>query len=234
MEALIVVAIVVAAAWFFLSGTYRTSFKDPETLRETELEDTFIELKKKILVTSAYDQEQAYQRAFNRINAVLGQILERHRHFVLDVEAKSANLNRLFVRREHHDANGMGYYEFSVPYDLSMTDMQSDVLLYLCFFLWHGGRVKDIGMIESDPRLMLKILDHLIEARRYSAASFFKGLVLKYGVNVYDPSKHAEARSLLELASKNGVGAAAIELEQIGKYAQLDGIKSVHFSRHGN
>ena len=72
MELLSVIVLVVAAAWFFLSGHYKTSVKDPATLRDAELEDAFIELKKKILVTSAYEQEHAYQRLYYRINAVLG------------------------------------------------------------------------------------------------------------------------------------------------------------------
>ena len=229
METLLVVALIGIVAWFFLSGTYKTNVKDPETLRETELEDVFVELKKKILVTSAYKQEQAYQRLYYRINAVLGQIIERHKHFVLDVEAKPTDLNRLFVRREHHDANGMQYYEYAVPQELNMSTLQPDVLLYLCFFLWLGGQAKDIGNIESDPPLMLKILDHLIAERDYPLASFFKGIVLKYGTKVYERSNHAEARPLLEFAQKRGVGAAAIELQQLSKYAQLDRIESVHF-----
>src|SRR3990172_7263920 len=206
METLIIFALIGAAVWFFLTGIYKTNVKDPETLRDTELEDAFIELKKKILVTSAYEQEQAYQRLYYRINAVMGQIIERHKHFVLDVEAKGVDTNRFFVRREHHD-----------------------VLLYLCFFLYLGGQAKNVGTVESDPQLMLKILDYLIGEREYPAASFFKGLVMKYGTKVYEASKPGEARALFEFAQQKGVGAAAIELQQLGKYAQLDSIKSVHF-----
>lgn len=229
METLIIIALIGAAAWFFLSGTYKTSVKDPETLSDTELEDAFIELKKKILVTSAYKQEQAYQRLYYRINAVMGQIIGRHKHFILDVEAKGVDVHYFFVRREHHNANGMRYYEYVVPYNLEFRSAQPDVLLYLCFFLYQGGQVKDVGTVTSDPQFMLKILNHLINEREYPAGSFFKGLVMKYGPNVYEASKSSEARVLLEFAHQKGVGAAAIELQQLGKYAQLDSIKSVHF-----
>src|SRR3989304_2089351 len=229
METLIIFALIGAAVWFFLTGIYKTNVKDPETLRDTELEDAFIELKKKILVTSAYEQEQAYQRLYYRINAVMGQIIERHKHFVLDVEAKGVDTNRFFVRREHHDADGMLYYEYKVPNNLEFRSVQPDVLLYLCFFLYLGGQAKNVGTVESDPQLMLKILDYLIGEREYPAASFFKGLVMKYGTKVYEASKPGEARALFEFAQQKGVGAAAIELQQLGKYAQLDSTKSVHF-----
>lgn len=229
MTTLLAFAILGTVAWFIFAGAYKTSFKDPATLRESELEDAFIELKKKILVTSAYDHEQIYQHLYYRMKAVLGQIIVRHKHFVLDVEAKSTDLNRFFQRRAHRDANGMTYYEYAVPQDLDMQAQQSEVLLYSCFFLWLGGKAKGVGSVSDDPALMLKILDHLIEVRQFPSAMFFKGMILKYGAKVYEPSSHSAARPLLEAAQVRGVGAAAIELQQLNKYVQLDGIKSVHF-----
>ena len=228
MGTLFVIAILGAVAWFFVSGAYKTSVKDPETLRGVELEDAFVELKKKILVTSVYKQEKAYERLYNRLEVLLVQIVERHRHFTLDVEAKSTDLSHLFLRREHHDASGMQHYLYHARHDLNMNAQQPEVLLYLCFFLWLGGRAKGIGEIWADPDQMLKILDHLIDERSFPPAMFFKGMVLKYGTKVYGPSNHSAARRLLEAAQSHGVGAAAIELRQLSKYAQLDDIKSVH------
>ena len=228
MEVLIIVALVGAAAWFLLSGTYKTRVKDPETLRDAELEDVFIEIKKQILVTSAYEQERAYQRLYFRIKAVLGQIIERHKHFVLDVEAQPSGLDRVFAPQLRHDADGMRYTDYVVPRDIEMHSLHPEVLLYLCFFLWLGGQAKDIGNVQSDSDLMLKMLDHLISDRNFPPAYFFKGMVLKYGPKVYDESKPSEARSLLEEAKSLGVGAATEELKHLSKYAQFEGIKSVH------
>ncbi len=232
METLLIVAIAVGIAWFFLSGTYSTKVKDPADMRGAELEDVFIDLKKKILVTSVDEQEHLYKVLYARLKRVIGRIIDRHKHFILDVEAQFGNVHSLFVPRTHYDMNGMRYTEHAVPSDLNMSVIQSEVLLYLCFFLWHGGHVKAVGVIESNPKLMLKFLSHLIDERSFPPALFFRGLVLKYGVTVYEQGSYKDARRFLQLAYEHGVGAAAIELEQINKYAQLEGIKSVH-SWHG-
>lgn len=228
METLIIAIFIGVGAWFFLSGTYKTRIKDPETLRETELEEVFIELKKQLLVTSAYDEEKAYQRLYFRIKAVLGQIIERHKHFVLDVEAQPSNLRNIFVPQVLHTAEGMQYKEYVLPRNVEMSHLSPEILLYSCFFLWLGGQAKGVGTVDSDPDLMLRVLDHLIAKQSYPPAYFFKGMVLKYGVKVYEQSRLAEARELLEKAQKLGVGSASEELRLLYKHAQLEGIKSVH------
>jgi len=228
MGSLLIFGLIVAAAWFFLSGSYKTSFKDPETLRDSELEDAFIELKKKILVTSAYEHEKSYEHLYYRIRDVFDQILQRHKHYVMDFDARGGNVSRIIMRRQNLPAHHSQYNNYIVPHDLNLKSVESDELLYLCFFLYLGGQVKNLGNVESDPQLMLKILDHLIDERKYPDAYFFKGLVMKYGSAVSKISKPSEARALFELAQKQGVGAASIELAQLGKYAQLEGIKSVH------
>jgi hypothetical protein len=228
MDTLLIGAVIGAILWFFLSGTYKNVAQKPETLGDGELEDIFIELKKQILVTSAYDKEVTYQRVYFRIKAVLGRILERHQHFVLDVEARTPDLHRLFRRVEHRDSNGMPYFEYSVPHDLDLSQTAPELLLYLCFFLWLGGQAKGIGSVSDDPQRMIAILDHLIAQRDYSPAIFFKGMVHKYGVRVYDICDLSAARTLLEESQRRGVGDATTELLRLWKYSQLDGIKSVH------
>ena len=228
MEAFIVIAILGAVAWFFLSGTFKTSVQSPETMRGHELEDSFIELKKRILVTSAYTDEKAYERVYYRIKEVLGQIIARHQHYVLDVEAQDARVHLIFVKRERRDSNGLPYYEYIVPSDLDLAPIKSDVLLYLCFFLYLGGQAKGVGNVEGNPETMLRILDYLIAERDYPPASFFKGLVMKYGKKVYSETDSRSARMLLESAQQKGVGSAAVELMHLAKFVQLDGIKSIH------
>lgn len=222
MGTIVVVALIGAVAWLFLSGTYKTSFKEPETLRDTELEDAFIELKKKILVAK---NDQLFEHLCHRIRAVLTQIMQRHQHFILDFDAKENDIRQIVRCRKDPRSHSI---EYIVPHDLDLMSVQPDMLLYLCFFLYLGGQIKNIGNVESNPQFMLKILDHLIDERKYSAAYFFKGMVMKYGSRLTNISKPSEARTLLEFAQKKGVGAASIELAQLDKYAQLNGIKSVH------
>jgi hypothetical protein len=226
MELLLVV-VFAAVLWFVLSGNYKTELQDPQTLRPGEIEDSIIELKKKILVTSAYTAEAEYQRLYRRLSKLMAQVLERHQHFILDVEAKGPPPFGLFRSREHHDSSGMTYTTFAVPYDLNPSNYDPDLLMYTCFFLWQGGQAKDIGNIESNPKLMLNILDFLIDEKSYAPAIFMKGMVKKYGLKVYSECFPTEARELLEKAHKAGVGSAAVELERLSVFFQLAGIKSV-------
>ena len=224
---LFLIVVVVAVLWFVLSGNFKTKLQDPQTLRPAEIEDSIIELKKKILITSAYTAEAEYQRLYRRLCALMGQVLERHQHFVLDTEAKGRPPFDLFLSSEHHDSSGMTYTTYRAPYNLNLPNYDSGLLIYACFFLWHGGEAKDVGVIESDPKLMLKILDYLIDERNHAPALFFKGMVRKYGLKVYSECFPTEARDLLQRAQKAGVGSAAVELERIASYSQLSGIKSV-------
>lgn len=228
MEIFLIVTIV-AALWFVLSGNYKTKLQDPQTLRPAEIEESIVELKKKILVTCAYKAEAEYQRLCYRLDALMGQILERHIHFVLDVEAMGLPSYGFFRPNQYHDASGM-HTSYSLPYDVDPADFDPSLLIYACFFLWQGGQAKNIGTINSNSTLMLKILDYLIEEKNYGPAVFMKGMTRKYGLNVYSQCFPSEAKELLERAQQMGVGSAAIELEHIAKYSQLNGIKSVQLS----
>lgn len=226
MEFVVIIA-VVAVIWFVVSSSYKTKVQDPQTLRPNELEDSIIELKKKILITSAYEKEAEYERLYKRLNSLMGQVLRRHQYFVLDVEAARSVPCGLFGPEEQHDSDGMRYTTYAVSYDFDPSAYSPELLVYISFFLWHGGQAKDVGIINSNPKLMMKIIDFLVDDKQYGPAIFMKGLVRKYGLKVYSECFPAEAKELLERAGQAGVGAAAIELEHLSKYAQLAGIKSV-------
>lgn len=223
----IVILVVAAIIWFVLSGSYKTKLQDPQTLRPNEIEDSIIELKKRILATSAYEAEAEYKRLYIRLNALMGQVLARHQHFVLDVEAAGSIPFGFFKPGRHHDASGMQYTTYSVAYDLDPSEYSPTLLIYACFFLWYGGQAKGIGIVDSNQKIMMKILDFLVDEKKYGPAIFMKGMVRKYGLKVYAECFPMEARLLLEQAKEAGVGSAAIELENIAKYSQLAGIKSV-------
>jgi hypothetical protein len=224
---LLIILVIAAGLWIVMSGIYKTKAQDPQTLRPVEVEDSIVELKKKILVTSAYTAEAEYERLYRRLNLLMGQILERHQHFVLDVEASNSIPFGLFQPRKHHDADGMEYTTYSLPYDLDPSKFSPALLIYACFFLWHGGQAKNIGTIDSNQKLMMKMLDFLTNEKEYGPAIFMKGMVLKYGLDVYSECFPSEAKLLLEKAKQAGIGSSEIELEHIAKYSQLAGVKSV-------
>ena len=118
--------------------------------------------------------------------------------------------------------------DHDVKHDLDPAATRPEVLLYLCFFLWHGGQAVNVGSINSNTRMLMKILDHLITERNYAPGSFFKGMVRKYGEKLSEPGDRVEARQLLEFARDKGVGAATIELQHLPRFVALDGMTSVN------
>ena len=224
---LIVILAVAAIIWFVVSGTYKIKVQDPRTLRQNEIEESIIELKKRILITSAYEKEAEYERLYKRLSSLMGQVLARHQHFVLDVEAAGSVPFGFFQAGKHYDSSGMQYTTYSIAYDLDPSRYSPELLIYACFFLWYGGAAKDIGIIDSDSKIMMKVIDFLVDEKKYGPAIFMKGMVRKYGLKVYSECFPAEAKQLLEQAKDAGVGSAAIELEHLPKYGELAGIKSV-------
>jgi len=229
----IFVLVALFVAGFFLNEYYTTYQKNTESLKENEIEDIYVSLKKKILATSYTKQEALYNRLYNRLQELIGQILNRHRYIILDVEAKYGHIGirfhnqNLLNEMKPRPTDFLSNSYFVVPKNIDLQNVEEDILLYLCFFLYTGGVIKNIGQIMPDTDLMNKILDFLIKNRKSYSAIFFKGIVMKYGVTVDSPSFSKEAKTLLELANHNGIGSAAIELNNIHKYLQLDGMKTI-------
>jgi hypothetical protein len=228
MENIGLVLFIFLIGWL-LFGYVNTWFRRVESIPEERLEEEYVEVKKKILRTSVYKNEIEYRRLYFRAHDLMERILSRHRRFILDVEAAQKNASNLFSRREYFDANGIVKVEYFVPLDLDLESLNSEILLYLSFFLWHGGQVKDLGQIQNNPELMTKIINFLISNRKYPPAIFFKGMVFKYGEKVYSDSKPKQARELLETAKALGVGSATLELKNLNLYIQLADVKSIHF-----
>ena len=230
MDFIIILALV-AVALFVISGGYKSRLQDPETLRPNEIENIIVSLKKKILTTSALENRLKYEQLYNRLHNLMCQILIRHQHFVLNVEneieASGTSPYKLFYKKEFPNAHGTKETIYIVPSDLDFSEFPSDLLLYACFLLWHGGNIKRLGLINSNPETMAKILDFLISKRNYGPAIFMRGMVYKYGLRVYSECFPNEARKYLENAKDSGVGSATIELENLKQFIQLTGIKSV-------
>lgn len=226
METVLFIAAIGFAIWLFASGTFQNSFQSTETMSQEALTNSFIEVKKKILVTSAYTKENEYKRLYIRAHDLMAKILERHERYILDFEAKNNNDRFASQQYSYFDSSGLTRSSNKLAHDIEPSNYSDDQLIYWCIFLWHGGSIKGVGEIDADPKLMLKILAYLIE-RNNADAMFLKGMTLKYGATVYSESFPREAKKILETAHARGIGAAAIELRDIEKFNQLDGIKSV-------
>jgi hypothetical protein len=222
MEFLLIafIVVVIGIPLFFL---FQSHVQPTSSLPQDDLERIYAELKKKIVVTSVYTQETKYRRLYSRLDDLLSKISERHLHFVLDVEAKYdlTTIANLFMDREHHSSEGMQYRLLHGKNDISTDSVNSDLLVFLCFFLYQGGRIRGVGEVSPDPKLMLRILDQLIEEKKYPAAMFMKGYALKYGLQLQEKPDLDEAEKLLTAAYQNGVGSAALELERFSIYRLL-------------
>jgi len=226
METILIIAAIGFAIWFFASGTFQKSFQNTETMSQEALSSAFIEIKKKILVTSAYDKELEYKRLYIRAHDLMAKIIKCHERYILDFEAKHNNDRFASQQYNYFDASGLTKASSRIPHDIEPSNYSDEQLIYWCIFLWQGGSIKNVGEIDADPKLMLKILAYLID-KNNADAMFLKGMTLKYGATVYSESFPRDAKKMLEAAHGRGVGAAALELRDIDKYMQLDGIKSV-------
>lgn len=224
MVIIITTAIVGGLLFLVFSEGYKTKMQDPATLRSEEIEDSIIKLKMKILKTSSLTAETEYKKLYCRLCALMEQVLERHKHYVLDVEAKGIPSYGFFLPHKNFDEYGMANTTHRLPNDFKPEQFPPELLIYACFFLWHGGHAKNVGAIDYNPDLMIKILDYLIDKNNYGPAIFMKGLVRKYGLNADSECFPSDARKFLEMAKQAGVGSAAVELEHLWKYEQLEGI----------
>ena len=214
------IVVVIGIPLFFL---FQSHVQPTNSLPQDDLERIYAELKKAIVVTSVYTQETKYRHLYHRLDDLLSKIIERHQHFVLDVEAKydRVTISNLFVNQEHHTSEGMQYHLLHGKNNLSVDTVEPDLLVFLCFFLYQGGRIQGVGEVSPNPELMQRILDLLIAEKSYAPAMFLKGFVLKYGLKLQDKPELDEAQNLLTAAQKNGVGAAALELERFTSYRFL-------------
>lgn len=225
---LLILLVVGVFAWAFLPKIFSTHVQAPGKLRGPELEDAIVELKAQIFQTSAYENEAKYCRLHDRLTSLIAEVLDRHWQYVRDAEARPDGISTgyLFVGQTTYGQHGLTHRSLAVNPNVGPPFIENDVLLYLCFLLYLGGRAPG-GEVEQDPKLMLKILDDLIE-RDFPPAMFFKGLVLKYGQHIYSRPRVQDARVLLERARSLGVGAATVELESISKYVRLEHMDTCH------
>jgi hypothetical protein len=190
-----------------------------------DLDDTFVKLKAEALTTDARVDELDYRHLLYRIDGLVGQFMERHMHLVLGAEVRTPDMRRALGIEASSETASPGGLDLSALRHAELGSCAPDVLVYLCFQLYLGGNVKDIGRVQSDPELMLRILQHLVVERDHPPAKFFMGCVMKYGPRADLPGDAVQAGKLLREARREGVGAAEIELRQLRKYAKLRGLQ---------
>jgi hypothetical protein len=192
---------------------FNRNIRNPESLRDEELEPVFIDLKNRILVTDIHANEKRREHLWDRIGAVLSAIGRRHERYIVDVEA-SIDWLKISNYFESYDRDRLAY-ESTHTWRVNIYDrdsIKSDLLLYLSFFMYMGGAVRKIGIVRDDPDRAIQTIDYLIGERDFEHAIFLKGFILKYGLRPSTAPRLDEARTLLETAVARGVGGALLEL----------------------
>ncbi|GAB3542871.1 hypothetical protein GCM10027343_15590 [Noviherbaspirillum agri] len=193
-------------------------FKDPYTMTVEDLEYEWIQLKADLMMTSPYKQELSYQRQYERARQLLKAVLSRHWHIVRDAECKTPFY--------HYVRSGL-IPHISVP---TLEHVQTETLLGLVLVSYVGGRTETTSVeVVPDTGFVQQTIDFLVNERKAPAAFFLKGLVLKYGAQLFLPPNPIAARRYLEKAMTLGVGAAKTELEFLALHERaLTNAKTIH------
>src|SRR5688500_3422463 len=79
-----------AVTFAMLTKLLNRFVRNPSTLSDESLEDTWIDTKASLLVTCPYKEERAYLSLYDRCNDLMRfGIAKRHIHLVLDAEARN-------------------------------------------------------------------------------------------------------------------------------------------------
>lgn len=227
MEAVLLL-IILGVGGYFLFGNFKVNARDPETLTKQDSEAVWVEIKGKILQTSPYTHEDQYNKLYKRARDLLGALIDRHRHFIDDFQANQQQFSN--VGSYLTEINGQIHEgrERRVTSNLSLENIPSDLLFFLCIISYNGALLKDYGLVSYNKWFVNRGVEFLISQRKYAPAIFLKGFVFKYGYDVFDTPNLVEARPLFEKAAQLGVGASLLELEHLDLHENLKSIKTVH------
>jgi hypothetical protein len=201
-------AFVAAEKWLASTNIERSDY---------DLENTWIDFKASLLTTSAYGNGTNYPSLYDHCNSILIAIMGRHWHFVLDAEAR-LNFN--------------GGISGNVLRRITVTpeNVPIEALPGLILAAYIGGKTRtSAGEFFTDPRWGSEAIDYLIYEKQSPIGLFLKGVVLKYGIELYLPPNLEAAKQFLEAGLANGIGSSEIELQNIAYHKNaLSNIESVH------
>ncbi len=207
--------------WVLLSGYilpfYKKKVQDPDTISRNEIEDIYINARIVAIQTSPRDETSKYEQAYYRCKSILYKILLTHECYILDM-----------LTQLKYDP--MFYFDFSEEAKIridtkSLTQYSDDFLFAASLVYFNGWFFHNYGTVSEDKCLCLTLTDYLIKNRSCKKAWLMKGLIFKYGIDVYCKPNIVEAKKCLTKAVEYGVGTAIEELRQIDKHMKLEHLK---------
>lgn len=186
-------------------------------LSDYHLEEIWVDFKSSLLATSADAKGTNYPSLYDRCKNILLTVIDRHKHLILDAEARLDIWTCI---------NGSVIRTVTIgPQNVAIEALPGLILL-----AYTGGRTKtSAGEFLSNPRWVPEAIDYLINEKKAPIGLFLKGLVLKYGIELYLPPNIEAAEQFLTAALSHGIGSSRIELQHIGLHKALpSNISPVH------
>ncbi|GGC13841.1 hypothetical protein GCM10007205_23420 [Oxalicibacterium flavum] len=196
--------------------TLLSSLKNPATMTDENLEHEWVRVKEKVLTTCADTHRQTYNVAYDRASNILTTLVNRHRHLILDAECIQPFYK--FIQKRIGSQISTNVEHTSAP------------LLYgLTLAAYTGGSTSTSGSnFLSNPDFVMESIDYLIQ-QDDAMGYFLKGLVLKYGLQLFLRPNLQAAKQYLLKAQAMGVGSTKIELQQFFTHEyRLSHVDNVH------
>jgi hypothetical protein len=220
MEAIIFLLIGGFIAYFVMKEQNQQN--ENKTFEEaTNPTSSFIHYKKRILTTSAYTQESTYALLYEKITSLVRESFERHFSVLLPTDVWLA-IEETFDAHFELEKNS-----WRIRRALDIRKITDKTLLALAIVSSFGQRSHDGKPIDTNYFFANRAIEYLIEEKRYWPASLAKGLFLKFGFRPYLAPHTKQSRAVLEKVITN-YPRAYDELSELGKFAELEVIKSVH------
>ena len=206
---------------YLVMSSMQKSAETNDIVERLDTENTFIHYKKKIIATSAYDQERVYELLYHKVHSLTCELIEKHSSILLPPLIWE-NINQGF--RNYFEQGGDAY---CIRRDLSFYQEPNHYLLALAIICFYGTKRHDGILIESNRDFANKAIEYLIEVDHYWPAKLAKALIIKYGFQPYIPP-NTETSSRLFHEIEKDYPLAHDELENMDQLRQLENITSVH------
>lgn len=204
-----------------LSSLINGWLRSPAALTDEQLERTWLDFKAKLMQTSSYKNENTYSTIYSTCRNLLSGIVHRHRHILLTAEAKEP----LYLYVRHYRNSGIQMVEST-----NLNSIPTEVLAGLVLLAYQGGRTNTVlEEVVPNPHFVIDGISCLIHEKKDPIGLFLKGLVLKYGIQLFLPPHLDTAEKSLLSAKAEGVGSATIELAYLRlHHNKLDHIRCIH------
>lgn len=199
------------------------------------LEDSWVNTKAKILITSPYKNSKEYSSLYYQSQNILQKIIFRHEYLILEAESISSFKQYIDNDLIDGDDHGIRMVGQSIIGQGNFETIQSEVLVGLIILAYIGGSTRTSGgTVIQSPNFVISATDYLLYKKKLPIALFIKGLVLKYGLSYFSPPNILGAKKFLTAAESCGLESATVELKYLDHhYRRLSHIKTIHTDSNG-